>query len=61
MRKTVMLFLAALTMILLPSCGQTNENTQEAVYVSITAEEAKKDHGQGNGLCDSGCADPGGV
>ena len=28
--------------MLLPACGQTIENKQEAVYVNITAEEAKK-------------------
>ena len=29
-------------MILLTACGQTNENSQEAVYMNITAQEAKE-------------------
>ena len=39
MKKYYFLFLAAL--LLLTACGQTNENSQEAVYVNITAQEAK--------------------
>lgn len=34
--------LIAFVFMLLPACGQTIENKQEAVYVNITAEEAKK-------------------
>lgn len=29
-------------MLVLTACGQDKENTQEAVYVNITAQEAKK-------------------
>ena len=40
MKKLFILF--AFVFMLLPACGQTIENKQEAVYVNITAEEAKK-------------------
>ena len=40
MKKLFILF--AFVCMLLPACGQTIENKQEAVYVNITAEEAKK-------------------
>ena len=36
------LILIILTMLLLTACGQNKEKKQEAVYVNITAEEAKK-------------------
>ena len=36
------LILILLTMLVLSACGQDKENTQEAVYVNITAQEAKK-------------------
>ena len=39
MKKLVFLLLAV---ILLTACGQAKENEQEAVYVNITAEEAKQ-------------------
>ena len=39
--KKVCILLAILLM-LLPACGQTTQNKQEAVYLNITAEEAKK-------------------
>ena len=39
MRKLILLILAAM---LLVGCGQANQNNQEAVYMNITAEEAKK-------------------
>lgn len=39
MRK---LILVILVIMLLPACGQDKENIQEAVYVSITAAEAKE-------------------
>ena len=39
MKKLIFLFLA---LMLLTACGQANENGQEAVYVNITAEEAKE-------------------
>ena len=39
MKKLMFLLL---TVMLLTACGQTTENVQEAVFVSITAEEAKK-------------------
>ena len=39
MKKLIILLLAAL---LLTGCGQAKENDQEAVYVSITAQEAKQ-------------------
>ena len=39
MKKLIFLFLAVM---LLAACGQANENDQEAVYVNITAEEAKQ-------------------
>ena len=39
MRKLILLLLAAM---LLVGCGQANQNNQEAVYMNITAEEAKK-------------------
>ena len=38
MKKLTILLLAA---ILLTACGQTNGNEQEAMYVNITAQEAK--------------------
>ena len=38
MKKLIFLLLAA---ILLTACGQAKENDREAVYVNITAEEAK--------------------
>ena len=39
MKKLIVLFLAVL---LLTACGQAKENDQGAVYVNITAEEAKQ-------------------
>lgn len=36
------LLLLVLVLIFLPACGQTTQNEPEAVYVNITAEEAKK-------------------
>ena len=39
MKKLIMLFLAVM---LLTACGQDKENDQGAVYVNITAEEAKQ-------------------
>ncbi len=39
MKKLILLFLA---MMLLTACGQDRENGQEAVYVNITAEQAKE-------------------
>ena len=39
MRKMVVLLLA---MIVLSACGQEKENDREAVYMNITAEEAKQ-------------------
>ena len=39
MKKLIFLFLAVL---LLTACGQEKESDQEAVYVNITAEEAKQ-------------------
>ena len=39
MKKMLILVLAVM---LLTACGQTNENPQEAVYMNITAEEAKQ-------------------
>ena len=39
MKKLVFLFLAVM---LLTACGQNTENDQGAVYVNITAEEAKQ-------------------
>ena len=36
------LILILLTVMLLTACGQNTENGQEAVYVNITAEEAKQ-------------------
>ena len=38
--KKLILFL--LPVMLLTACGQANPNSQEAVYMNITAEEAKK-------------------
>lgn len=38
MKKLLFLFLAV---IMLTACGQNKENDREAVYMSITAEEAK--------------------
>jgi len=38
-KKLILIFLA---MMLLTACGQDKENVQEAVYVNITAEQAKK-------------------
>ena len=39
MRKLILFLLTAM---LLVGCGQANQNNQEAVYMNITAEEAKK-------------------
>ena len=39
MKKLIFLLLAV---ILLTACGQTEEKAQEAVYVNITAQEAKE-------------------
>lgn len=39
MKKLIFLLLAVM---LMTACGQANENDQEAVYVNITAEEAKQ-------------------
>ena len=39
MKKLILILLAILV---LTACGQDKENTQEAVYVNITAQEAKK-------------------
>ena len=39
MKKLILIFLAVL---LLTACGQNTENDQEAVYMNITAEEAKQ-------------------
>ena len=39
MKKLIILLLMA---VLLPACGQDKENNQEAVYMNITAEEAKR-------------------
>ena len=39
MKKRILILLAAM---LLTACGQTNENKLEAVYLNITAEEAKQ-------------------
>ena len=39
MKKLILLILAA---FLLAACGQANQNSQEAVYMNITAEEAKQ-------------------
>ena len=39
MKKLIFLLLAVM---MLTACGQANENGQEAVYVNITAEEAKQ-------------------
>ena len=39
MKKLILLFLA---MMLLTACGQDIENSQEAGYVNITAEQAKE-------------------
>ena len=39
MKKLIFLLLAAM---LLTACGQDNENHREAIYVNITAEEAKQ-------------------
>ena len=38
MKKMIWILLAAL---MLAGCGQTNETNREAVYMNITAEEAK--------------------
>ena len=38
MRKLILILLAVM---LLTACGNTEENNQEAVYMNITAEEAK--------------------
>ena len=38
MKKLILLFLAVM---FLTACGQTEETTQEAVYLNITAQEAK--------------------
>ena len=39
MKKLIVIFLA---MMLLTACGQNKEKSQEAVYVNITAEQAKE-------------------
>lgn len=39
MKKIVLLIL---TILLLTACGQRNQDTQEAVYMNITAQEAKE-------------------
>ena len=39
MKKILLVMLA---MLLLTACGQTTENKQEAVYMNITAQEAKE-------------------
>ena len=39
MKKLVFLLLAVM---MLTACGQDKENDQEAIYVNITAEEAKE-------------------
>ena len=39
MKKIVLL---VLTILLLTACGQQNQDTQEAVYMNITAQEAKE-------------------
>ena len=39
MKKLILVLLAVM---LLTACGQDAENNQEAVYVNITAEEAKQ-------------------
>ena len=39
MRKLILLLLAAM---LLVGCGQANQNNREAVYMNITAQEAKQ-------------------
>ena len=39
MKKLIIFLLAA---VLLTACGQTEENNREAVYLNITAEEAKQ-------------------
>ena len=39
MRKLILFLLTAM---LLVGCGQANQNNREAVYMNITAEEAKK-------------------
>lgn len=36
------LLIIALAVMLLTACGQANENPKEAIYMNITAEEAKK-------------------
>lgn len=40
MKKILILFL--LMLMLLSACGQTTQNSQEAVFMNITAEEAKE-------------------
>ena len=39
MKRLLLIILSAL---MLTACGQTEENTQEAVYVNITAQQAKE-------------------
>ena len=36
------LLIFALAVMLLTACGQTNENSKEAIYMNITAEQAKQ-------------------
>ena len=47
MKKLIFLFLGVM---LLTACGKTTENVQEAVFVSITAEEAKEIMDTGDGF-----------
>ena len=47
MKKLLFLLLGVM---LLPACGQTAETVQEAVFVSITAEEAKEIMDTGDGF-----------
>lgn len=49
MKKTIGVVLLAVIFIFLTSCGQTNEKTQEASYMNITAEQAKEIMDKENG------------